>query len=313
MDNEPRFMKDLKIYKKIHLVNPACIIGWPGMGNVALGAIDYVLKKLNAEKFAEIRVDALTSLEHVSVEDGLASLPPPPRNVFYCTKNPDLVIFEGEAQLPAPAGIILLNKVLTVLSDLEVSRIYTGAALPLPVSHKEESQVFVSANKKPLLAQMKRFGLTPMDGGHIAGLNGLALGFAGERNIEAVCLLATIPQYAIGLPNPKAQCAIIDVLRKMLNFKIDLHELEEFAKEMDDKMAAMEDKIKDVLVIEKEEPEPRPDEKKIPGYIIEKIEKLFSEAKSDRSRAFILKKELDRWDLYKVYEDKFLDLFKESR
>lgn len=306
-------MKDIKIYKKIDLVNPVCIIGWPGMGNVALGAVEYIIKKMKAERFAEIGIDRLTSLDHVSVENGLASLPPPPQNIFYYTRNPDLVIFEGEAQLPGPAGIILLNKVLTVLSDLKVSRIYTGAAFPLPVSHKEEPQVFFSVNRKPLSALMKRVGLSPMDGGHIAGLNGLTLGFAGERNIDAVCLLATMPQYAIGLPNPKAQAAIIGALRKILNFKIDLRELEEYAREMDDNMAVMEDKIKDVLVIEKEKHEPHPDEKKIPGYILEKIEKLFSEAKIDRSRALVLKKELDRWDLYKAYEDKFLDLFKEGR
>ncbi len=306
-------MKDLNIYKKIDLVNPACIIGWPGMGNVALGAVDYLVKKLKAEKFAEIGIDRFSALDHVAVKNGMAVLPPPPQNIFYYTRDPGMIIFVGESQLPGPAGIILLNKVLSVLSDLKVSRIYTCAAFPLPVSHKEKPQVFVSVNKRSLLGPMKRLGLTLMDGGHISGLNGLALGFAGERNIDAVCLLATMPHYAIGLPNPKASSAIVDALRKILNFKIDLRELEEYAKDMDEKMAVMEDKIKDVLIMDKEETEPHPEEKKIPGYIREKIEKLFNEAKSDRSRAFILKKELDRWDLYKAYEDKFLDLFKEKQ
>ena len=47
--------------------------------------------------------------------------------------------------------------------------------------------------------------------------------------------------------------------------------------------------------------------------IMEKIEKLFRETRQDRSRAVILKKELDRWDLYKLYEDRFLDLFKDNQ
>ena len=46
---------------------------------------------------------------------------------------------------------------------------------------------------------------------------------------------------------------------------------------------------------------------------MEKIEKLFREAKTDKAKAILLKKELDRWDLYKLYEDRFLDLFKESQ
>jgi hypothetical protein len=43
---------------------------------------------------------------------------------------------------------------------------------------------------------------------------------------------------------------------------------------------------------------------------MERIEKLFLEARLDRSKAIVLKNELDRWDLYKNYEDRFLDLFK---
>ncbi|MBI4974838.1 MAG: hypothetical protein HZC19_03435 [Candidatus Omnitrophica bacterium] len=46
---------------------------------------------------------------------------------------------------------------------------------------------------------------------------------------------------------------------------------------------------------------------------MEKIEKLFLEAKQDKKKASVLKRELDRWDLYKLYEDRFLDLFKENQ
>jgi hypothetical protein len=46
---------------------------------------------------------------------------------------------------------------------------------------------------------------------------------------------------------------------------------------------------------------------------MEKVEKLFKEALADRAKAIVLKEELDRWDLYKLYEDRFLDLFKDGR
>jgi hypothetical protein len=82
---------------------------------------------------------------------------------------------------------------------------------------------------------------------------------------------------------------------------------------MDERMAVIEERVKDVFTVEDEEPESMPTEKKIPGYIMEKIEKLFHEARSDKAKAIMLKKELDRWDLYKLYEDRFLDLFRESQ
>ncbi len=306
-------MEEIKIYKKIDFPNPVMIAGWPGMGSVALGVVDYLRRKLNGAKFAEVKIDPLTILDSVMVEEGLATLQPPPQNTFYYTRNPDLVIFEGEAQLPGQSGIMLLNKVLDLASELKVSRIYTGAAFALPVSYKESPQVYGAVNKKAIIDILRKVGVRPMEGGHISGLNGLILGFAKDKNIEAVCLLATMPQYAISLPNPKASGAIIGTLKKVLGFNVDLHELDEYTKDMDEKMAVIEDKVKDVMIIEKEEPEAPPAERKIPGYIMEKIEKLFHEAKNDKSKAVILKKELDRWDLYKLYEDRFLDLFKESQ
>ncbi len=42
----------------------------------------------------------------------------------------------------------------------------------------------------------------------------------------------------------------------------------------------------------------------------EHIEQLFDQAGRDRANAYELKRELDRLDLYKEYEDRFLDLFK---
>jgi hypothetical protein len=51
---------------------------------------------------------------------------------------------------------------------------------------------------------------------------------------------------------------------------------------------------------------------KLPISIKEKIEELFTLAKSDNLKAAELKAELDKWNVYKEYEDRFLDLFKKS-
>ena len=307
-------MEEIKIHKKIDLENPVMIAGWPGMGSVASGVVGYLRKKLKATKFSEIYVDELSGLDSVVVEDGLATLPPPPKNLFYYSKNPDLVIFEGESQVGGLAGIALLNKVLDLALQLKTRIIYTGAAFPLPVSHVEAPQLYGAVNSMSLAKLFSKFGITPMDGGHISGLNGLLLGFAKEKGMGAMCILATMPQYAISLPNPKASYAIIEALQKIAGFRVDMLELAEQIREMDEKMAMIEEKVKDVLIMDKEGPGlPRPPEKKVPGYIVEKIERLFRDAKSDRTKAIVLKRELDRWDLYHRYEDRFLDLFKNNQ
>lgn len=304
---------DIKIHKNIPIKEPIMVAGWPGMGNVALGVVDYLKKKLGAVRFAEIKVDPMMLLDSVVVEAGVAKFPPVPQNAFYYAKNQNLVIVEGEAQIPGQGSIELLNKVLDFASELKTPRIYTGAAFPLPVSYKDTPQIYGVVNNQALLPIFKKLGILAMEDGHISGLNGIVLGFAKDRAIDAMCFLATMPQYAISLPNPKASMAIIDILKRQLKFEIDMGELEIFAKDMDEKMAVVEERVKDVLPIQKEESPPAHAEKKIPDYITEKIEKLFGEADIDRSKAIFLKRELDRWDLYKMYEDRFLDLFKDKQ
>jgi len=310
-------MNDIKIFKKVDTIRPTMIAGWPGMGNVALGAIEYLKKGLEAKRFAEIVIDPSTALDSMAVEDGLARFPDPPKNTFYYSKDSDIIIFEGEAQLIGHAGIELLNQVLDIAVQFKVARIYTGAAFPMPLAYKDASEVYVAANKPELRDLMETFGVKLMEGGHISGLNGLLLGFAEKRKIDAICLLATIPQYALSIPNPRASLAIIEVLSKALNFKVELHDLNEYIKEIDEKMSMIEDKVKDVFSAgeeKREKPrEKQPREKKIPGYVRDKIEKMFQEAKLDKKKAMVLKHELDRWDLYKAFEDRFLDLFKDTQ
>lgn len=306
-------MEEVRIYKKPNVIKPAMIAGWPGMGNVALGAVDHLRKELNAAKFAEIMVDQNAALDSVVVEEGLARFPAPPKNTFYYSKDYDLVIFEGEAQIQGVAGINLLTKVLDISLEFRVSKMYTGAAFPVPISHKDASDVYAAANNKRFRDTIAKSGTRLMEGGHISGLNGLLLGFAEKKGIDAACLLATIPQYAIGIPNPKASLAIIEALSKLLSFQIDPHAFSDFIRDMDEKMALIEDKVKDVFSVTQERPISPGSEKRIPGYVMERVEKMFQEARVDRKKALALKRELDRWDLYKLYEDRFLDLFKDSQ
>ena len=306
--------ENIRYYKKIDTVNPVMIAAWPGMGNVALGTVDYIRRKLKAVRFAEIKTDPFAALDAVEVKNGLSKLPKTPLSTFYYTKDPDIILFEGEVQPTGRSGIELLNKVLGVAADLKVSRIFTGAAFPMPVSYKDASEIYGAANKESLRDYLKDSCIRLMDRGHVSGLNGLMLGFAAKKGIDAICLLATMPHYAISLPNPKASSAIIEALNKMLNISIDVHELNGYIKDMEERMAVIEEKVKDVITIEEEPIEFHPHhEKKIPGYIMERIERLFVEAKEDKKKASSLKSELDRWDLYPQYEDRFLDLFKENQ
>jgi hypothetical protein len=65
----------------------------------------------------------------------------------------------------------------------------------------------------------------------ISGLNGLLLGVAKERQLDAVCLLGEVPHYASRFPNPIAALSIAETMLQMLDIDVDLAELKEQAAE----------------------------------------------------------------------------------
>lgn len=67
------------------------------------------------------------------------------------------------------------------------------------------------------------------------GLNGLLLGVAKERDLDAICLMGEIPYYLQGTPwpYPKASISVIEVLSKILEIEIGLKHLEQLAKKIE--------------------------------------------------------------------------------
>lgn len=303
---------NVKISRRISLKEPVMIAGWPGMGSVALGLVTYLRESLKAEPFAYIDTKEFFPPEAVIIHNGLTTLQLPPANTFYYVKSPPLIIFESEAQLSGRGSVMLINEILTFAVRMKVQCIYTAAAFPVPRSYREISTVFAVANEKPLRDMLIKHQVRIMDGGQISGLNGLLVGFAREKGISAACLLATLPYYAINLPNPRSSMAIAATLTDILNLRINLRQLDAAISEMDSRMAMIEDQMSAIFpfISQQQSDMPSLEKEKTPDYVMKRIEKLFEEAKTDKKVAHKLKEELDRWSLYQFYEDKFLDLFK---
>jgi uncharacterized protein YhaN len=139
---------------------------------------------------------------------------------------------------------------------------------------------------------------------------------AASRRIDAGCLLGTIPSYAMNFAYPKASLELLRTISRILNVTINTAELDEGVGEMDQQLAMIEERIREFFPsVNKESDEEiaAVEEDKVPHVVMDKIERLFLEAKQDRAKAKELKAELDRWNLYELYENRFLDLFDEDR
>jgi proteasome assembly chaperone (PAC2) family protein len=240
-------MKDvIKLYKQPRPKSCVMLASWPGIGDVSLTAAKYLVEKLNAVEIGEIEPVEFFEPVGVAVKDNVVESPRFPESKFYYWPSgrgdSSLLIFIGEEQ-PAFKGYELVNCVLDVAQRLKVTRIYSCAAAVTRIHHSEETKVWGVATTPELLDELSKYNVILRGNLRIAGLNGLILGMAKERGIEGVCLLGEVPSYATQIANPKASLAALGVLTKMLGVTVDLEELSQLAKQVDEEMGRIAKKV----------------------------------------------------------------------
>ncbi|MDP2731226.1 MAG: PAC2 family protein [Dehalococcoidales bacterium] len=233
-------MSDLvKIYARPKLKSPVLIAAWPGIANVSMLVATYLERKLNFKRLAEIKAVHFFDPIGVVVIDNLVEAPQFPQSRFYYWKNEagksDIILFIGDDQ-PAARGYELANCVLDVALKFQAKRIYTCAAAITRIHHSEQPKVWGVATAPHLMAELKEYDLVQRGNLHISGLNGLLLGVAKERGVGGICLLGEVPAYATRIQNPMAALAILEVLARMVDIKIDISELAQLASETKEKM-----------------------------------------------------------------------------
>ena len=233
-------MKGLvKFRARPKLNSPTMLAAWPGIANVSIIVATYLKRKLDFKELGEIEASYFFDPIGVMVKDSLVEAPQFPQSKFYYCKNKggrsDTILFIGEDQ-PVSKNYELANCVLDVAQKFQAKRIYTCAAALTRIHHTESSRVWGVATSRQAAQDFKKYDLVQRGNLQIAGLNGLLLGAAKERDIEGICLLGEVPAYATQIQNPMAALAIIKIVTKMLDVEIDITELAQFASEAKEKM-----------------------------------------------------------------------------
>lgn len=233
-------MKDpIKLYRQPRPKKCFMLASWPGIGDVSLTAAKYLVEKLKAVEIGEIEPVEFFEPVGVAVKDNLVESPRFPESKFYYWQSDEadrgLVIFIGEEQ-PVFRGYELVNCVLDAAQKLRVGKIYSCAAAVTRIHHSEEMRVWGVATASDLLDELSQHDVILRGNLRIAGLNGLILGMARERGMQGICLLGEVPAYATQIANPKASLAVLGILTKMLGIALDLTELRQMAKQVDEEM-----------------------------------------------------------------------------
>jgi proteasome assembly chaperone (PAC2) family protein len=227
-------MSDIvKVTARPKLKTPNLLAAWPGIGNVAMIIANYLKAKLPFKELGYLEASYFFDPIGVLVRDNVVEEPNFPQSDFYYLKNPggkDLILFIGDDQ-PATKGYELAHCILDVGDRFGAERFYTCAAAMTRIHHTEPPKVWGVATSHLLTKELKDYKLESSTNLQIAGLNGLLLGVAKEREKDGVCLLGEVPVYANRVPNPMAALAVIKVLTAMLGIKVDLADLAKMAVE----------------------------------------------------------------------------------
>jgi proteasome assembly chaperone (PAC2) family protein len=294
----------VRLYKEPKLVDPVLIACWPGIGNIGIMAVDMLRRMVAAEELGEIESWDFFYPRKVLIRDGELIDLEFPYNKFYFKKigKRDLLFFIGEEQPSDSARVYaegtrayrMANFVLDVAQRFGCRRVYTSGAAVAPIHHTTRSRVWVVPNSKDLLDEVKGYENTVLmsevegrDGqGNITGLNGLLLGVAKKRGLEAICVMGEIPIYIHGfpIPYPKGSKAVLEVLSAALAVKIPMDEIDALIQQSDSEIESVYeklpseikeqlDKLKYVVYTRPSEPEPITEEDK--KKILQEIDKLF--------------------------------------
>lgn len=224
----------IKLRAKPKLNSPNMLAAWPGIGNVSIIVATYLQRQLDFKELGEIEASYFFDPIGVIARDNVVEAPQFPQSQFYYWKNKggenDLILFIGSDQ-PGAKAYELAGCVLDVGLSFQVKRVYTCAAALTHIHYTEQPRVWGVATSQKVAEELQKHDLVQRNALQIAGLNGLLLGVAKERNIEGICLLGEVPTHISRIENPIAALAILKVLTGMLGIEIDTTELAETARE----------------------------------------------------------------------------------
>jgi len=239
----------IKERMKVELKNPILIEGLPGLGLVGKIATRYLIKKLDAKKFAYLYSPHFPYFVLVNKKGSVRLL----RGTFYFLRNQtegnDLILFTGDSQAQTIEGQYEISDcILDFARQHNVKMIVTVGGYRMEV--KDKPKVIAAATNEEVLneALQARAVLSSM-GNPIVGTAGLILGLSRFKKIDALCLLGETRGY---LPDPKAAKSVLEVLKTMLSINIDLAGLNEEI-EKADKMITRLQKIEEKRALQAEE------------------------------------------------------------
>ncbi|MBN1690634.1 MAG: PAC2 family protein [Dehalococcoidia bacterium] len=213
----------------------AAFIGWPDAAQISTGAVAYMIKKLSAVKFAEIKSDDYYDFAKIrpsiNVENGMMWPISMPANSLYYWHNPegprDLIIFSGiEPQMRWQSYV-------EVIADLagyyNTHCVYAVGGLYDRIPHTRETRISGLVNEQAMIEVLEKAGIEPVSYTGPSSIHGPLLSVCAMRRIPAVSIWGHVPFYIRAESNPMVCLETVKKIAALLALDLDLGDLKRSA------------------------------------------------------------------------------------
>jgi proteasome assembly chaperone (PAC2) family protein len=240
----------LNIYKKPSLNTPRILLGlsgWMDGGKVSTGTIKHLIKKLDAQRFAEIEPEGfyiynfpgsmeISSLfrSHTRIKNGLIESYEAPTDTFYYNEKNNLILFLGKE--PNLQWQEFGECIFSLCSEFGVKTIYFIGSVAGLVPHTREPRIFCSVSDAELKESLRHYGVKFTDYEGPASIITYLTANSNKMGFSMASLVATVPAYVQG-NNPKCVEAVIRRLAGILELQIELDDLREISDEFEKRLS----------------------------------------------------------------------------
>jgi len=215
----PQVMFDFR--QRPELEDAVFVEGLPGVGNIGKMVADYLVKKLDMTKAADIYSQFFPP-QVLLDSNGLITQV---KNELYFLKREDgrdLLFLVGDYQCLTPEGqYVIVDNLLRLGMDLGVTEVITlgGYGLGYPV---EDPKVLGAATNEEMTERPRELGVIFGEGEEpssgIVGASGLLLGMGKAMGLHGICLMGQTAGFMV---DPNSSEEVLKVLMALLGLEFD--------------------------------------------------------------------------------------------
>jgi proteasome assembly chaperone (PAC2) family protein len=225
----------IQIKQLPQLKNPLLIAGFDGWGNalnVSNGMATYLIRRMNAQQFAELDPDNFYRYDdqrpQVSIAGGIIKKFTPPGGSFHAAKTEDgqsdLVILKADE--PNLRWFQLVEQLLSLCRKLGVGTIITLGSMYDNVLHSDRIVSGV-ASTEDLVSRLMTYHINPIAYQGPSAIHTIIHSEGTKAGIECISLWSHCPYYLQGTTHFGLLAHLAGLISELGNFRLDTRDLEE--------------------------------------------------------------------------------------